>query len=168
MTSKELVLHFLSKIVWKTQNAKFLTILILSTVFQVVEKKTTEFRLHCMGLLDFKHNWCLKDWQPWVKSSNNKYEEAERKLKIVENDLERIIERAEEFESKVSLINNKIKYLINKKGPWCWRRAESHPGKSEGDGTRGRRELRQRGLLWKQTQAAPGGIQGKISQHQAL
>ena len=109
MTSKELVLHFLSKIVWKTENAKFLTILILSTVL-FSWKKTTEFRLHCMGLLDFKHNWYLKDWEPWVQSSNNKYEEAERKLKIVENDLERIIERAEEFESKVSLINNKINY----------------------------------------------------------
>lgn len=42
----------------------------------------------------------LEEAREIAQSSNNKYEEAERKLKIVENDLERIIERAEEFESK--------------------------------------------------------------------
>ena len=48
----------------------------------------------------------LEEAREIAQSSNNKYEEAERKLKIVENDLERIIERAEEFESKGQVFQN--------------------------------------------------------------
>ena len=42
----------------------------------------------------------LEEAQEIAKTSNHKYEDVERKLKIVENDLERILERAEEFEGK--------------------------------------------------------------------
>merc|ERR1712130_307187 len=42
----------------------------------------------------------LEEAQEIAKTSNHKYEDVERKLKIVSNDLERIIERAEEFEGK--------------------------------------------------------------------
>ena len=42
----------------------------------------------------------LEEARVIAQTSNHKYEEVERKLKIVENDLERIIERAEEYEGK--------------------------------------------------------------------
>jgi len=42
----------------------------------------------------------LEEANQIAMSSNHKFEDAERKLKIVENDHERIIEKAEEFETK--------------------------------------------------------------------
>ena len=42
----------------------------------------------------------LEEAQQIALTANHKYEDSERKFKIVMNDLERIIERAEEFEGK--------------------------------------------------------------------
>jgi len=42
----------------------------------------------------------LEEANEVAKLSNQKFEDAGRKLKVVEGDLERIMERAEEFETK--------------------------------------------------------------------
>merc|ERR1739847_134343 len=44
-----------------------------------------------------------------AKMSNQKFEDAGRKLKVVEGDLERIIERADEFEAQVREQESKVK-----------------------------------------------------------
>ena len=42
----------------------------------------------------------LEEANAIATASNHKYEDVNRKLKVVEGDLERIVERAEEFENK--------------------------------------------------------------------
>jgi len=42
----------------------------------------------------------LEEANAIATASNHKFEDVTRKLKVVEGDLERIVERAEEFESK--------------------------------------------------------------------
>merc|ERR1719245_548435 len=44
-----------------------------------------------------------------AKMSNQKYEDANRKLKVVEGDLERIVERTEEFETKGREIETQVR-----------------------------------------------------------
>ena len=44
-----------------------------------------------------------------AKMSNQKFEDAGRKLKVVEGDLERILERADEFESKAREIETQVR-----------------------------------------------------------
>jgi len=51
----------------------------------------------------------LEEAREIAQTSNHKYEEVERKLKIVQNDLDRIIERAEEFESKSQATEDELR-----------------------------------------------------------
>ena len=44
-----------------------------------------------------------------AKMSNQKFEDAGRKLKVVEGDLERILERAEEFETKAREVESQVR-----------------------------------------------------------
>ena len=44
-----------------------------------------------------------------AKVANQKFEDAGRKLKVVEGDLERIVERADEFESKAREIETQVR-----------------------------------------------------------
>jgi type VII secretion effector (TIGR04197 family) len=44
-----------------------------------------------------------------AKVANQKFEDASRKLKVVEGDLERILERADEFESKAREIETQVR-----------------------------------------------------------
>ena len=56
----------------------------------------------------------LEEARQIAMSSNHKYEDSERKLKIVSNDLERIIERAEEFEGKGRATEDELRQLQDK------------------------------------------------------
>ena len=46
----------------------------------------------------------LEEAQAVATAANHKYEDVSRKLKVVQGDLDRVIERAEEFEAKSRLI----------------------------------------------------------------
>ena len=46
----------------------------------------------------------LEEAQQIATAANHKYEDVSRKLKVVQGDLDRVIERAEEFEAKSRLI----------------------------------------------------------------
>ena len=54
----------------------------------------------------------LEEANEVAKISNQKFEDASRKLKVVEGDLERVIERAEEFETKGKSKKNKAENLM--------------------------------------------------------
>lgn len=56
----------------------------------------------------------LADANEIAKESNQKYEDANRKNKVVEGDLERILERADEFEVKARELDNQIRELEGK------------------------------------------------------
>merc|ERR1711887_384289 len=51
----------------------------------------------------------LEEANAIATASNHKYEDVNRKLKVVEGDLERVIERAEEFEAKGRDLEAKVK-----------------------------------------------------------
>ena len=53
----------------------------------------------------------LEEAQQIATASNHKYEDAQRKCKVVEGDLERILERAEEFEGKSRDIETQVREL---------------------------------------------------------
>merc|ERR1711990_711688 len=51
----------------------------------------------------------LEEAQQIATAANHKFEDAARKCKVVEGDLERIIERAEEFESKARDLETQVR-----------------------------------------------------------
>jgi len=51
----------------------------------------------------------LEEAESIATAANQKYEDAQRKCKVVEGDLERIIERAEEFEGKARDIETQVR-----------------------------------------------------------
>ena len=51
----------------------------------------------------------LEEANEVAQTANHKYEDVERKLKIVENDLERIVERAEEYEGKIRTTEDELR-----------------------------------------------------------
>ena len=51
----------------------------------------------------------LEEANEVAKMSNQKFEDAGRKLKVVEGDLERIIERADEFEAKAREVESQVR-----------------------------------------------------------
>ena len=53
----------------------------------------------------------LEEANAIATASNHKYEDVNRKLKVVEGDLERILERAEEFESKSRELETQVPQL---------------------------------------------------------
>merc|ERR1719447_1626127 len=50
----------------------------------------------------------LEEAQGIATASNHKFEDAQRKCKVVEGDLERIVERAEEFEGKARDLETQV------------------------------------------------------------
>ena len=52
----------------------------------------------------------LEEANAIATASNHKYEDVNRKLKVVEGDLERIVERAEEFEAKSRDLETQVNY----------------------------------------------------------
>merc|ERR1711990_94425 len=56
----------------------------------------------------------LEEANAIASASNHKYEDVNRKLKVVEGDLERIIERAEEFENKTGEVETQVRELEGK------------------------------------------------------
>ena len=56
----------------------------------------------------------LEEAQQIATASNHKYEDAQRKCKVVEGDLERIVERADEFEGKSRDIETQVRELEGK------------------------------------------------------
>jgi len=51
----------------------------------------------------------LEEAQAVATAANHKYEDVSRKLKVVQGDLDRVIERAEEFEAKSRLIETEVR-----------------------------------------------------------
>ena len=60
----------------------------------------------------------LEEARQIAMTSNHKYEDSERKLKIVSNDLERIIERGDEFDGKCRATEDELRQLQDKV---CWK-----------------------------------------------
>ena len=56
----------------------------------------------------------LEEAQSIATASNHKFEDAQRKCKVVEGDLERIIERAEEFEGKARDLETQVREMESK------------------------------------------------------
>ncbi|CBY07076.1 unnamed protein product [Oikopleura dioica] len=56
----------------------------------------------------------LEEARQIATTSNHKYEDSERKLKIVSNDLERIIERGDEFDGKCRATEDELRQLQDK------------------------------------------------------
>ena len=56
----------------------------------------------------------LEEAQSIATAANHKFEDAQRKCKVVEGDLERIIERAEEFEGKARDLETQVREMEGK------------------------------------------------------
>ena len=56
----------------------------------------------------------LEEAQSIATASNHKFEDAQRKCKVVEGDLERVIERAEEFEGKARDLETQVREMESK------------------------------------------------------
>ena len=56
----------------------------------------------------------LEEAQSIATASNHKFEDAQRKCKVVEGDLERVIERADEFEGKARDLETQVREMESK------------------------------------------------------